>query len=254
MLLFATISGLAQISPVPPKSASLEVFVQVQYEGYILPDREAVYGPANFILIPFVQTTLPLHAGDTVTIDIYADGRKISSQKAVWHPEVRPGPHDLWLHISPAQFYYKFADWTNVSEGGHVILAHACDFHGLSAFSTPMRITVLPPLPPQTVSGTHEATGTPRPPLKPEQARTNDRAPRLPYQIVGAVTAHAPGQWSRDAAVAELKKQAAQLGANWIILDEFKPIDPLSGTDHVFIKPENRLSGTAVYVPSLAAH
>ena len=247
----ATVSALAQVtSPAP-----LEVSVQIQYEGYQLPDGEAVHAPAGFYLSPSVRTTLPLHAGDAVTIDIYADGQKLLSQRAAWHEETNPSKNArpgeaVPMIIQAAQFFYDDAHWTNVSEGNHVVLAHAYDFHGLSAFSKATHITVLPPLPPQPVSGTHEAIGAPRPVLQPEQVQVKHRAPRAQYLVVGTVTARAPGEWSRDAAMTELKKQAAQLGANWVVLDKFHFVDPISNTNRVFIEPEIHLSGKALYVPS----
>lgn len=255
LLFLATVSALAQVAPPAP---SLQIFVHVEYEGYGLPDGEAVHAPANFYLSPFVRTTLPLHAGDTVTIDVYADGRKLLSQKAVWHEEFNPSKNArpgeaVPMIIQPAQFFYDDAQWTNVPEGKHMVLAQAYDFHGLSAYSKPMHITVLPPLPPRPVSGTHEAIGRPRPALAPDRVQIKHRAPRAEYRVIGTVTARAPGQWSRDVAVAELKMQAAQLGANWVILDKFHFVDPISKTNRVFIEPEINLSGKAVYVPSLAA-
>jgi hypothetical protein len=256
LFLFVTTSGLAQITPPPPPSAPLAVYVHVQFEGYELPDGEAVHPPANFFVSPFVQTTLPLRAGDTVTIDIYADGLKLSSQKAVWHEEINPSKNArpgeaIPMFIQPAQFFYENTQWTNVPEGTHVLLAHAYDFRGLSAFSTAIHITVLPPLPPQSVSGTHEAIGPPRPALKPEQVRIMHRPPRQEYQVVGIVTARAPGQWSFDVASAELKKQAAQLGANWVILNQSHWVNPINKKNRVFIEPESHLSGKALYVPSI---
>ncbi|HXC35561.1 MAG TPA: hypothetical protein VNV43_06765 [Candidatus Acidoferrales bacterium] len=252
------VSAPAQVTPPAP----LEVSVQILYEGYQLPDGEAVHAPAGFYLSPSVRTTLPLHAGDAVTIDIYADGQKLLSQRAAWHEETNPSKNArpgeaVPMIIQAAQFFYKDTDWTNVPEGNHVVLAHAYDFHGLSAFSKPMHITVLPPLPPRPVSGTHEAIGPPRPVLEQGRAEApfrhvliNHRAPRAEYQVVGTVTARAPGEWSRDAAMTELKKQAAQLGANWVILDKFHFVDPISKTNRVFIEPEINLSGKALYVPS----
>ena len=252
----ATASALAQFTPPAPPSASLAISVQVLYEGYQLPDGEMVHAPGNFFLSPSIQTTLPLHAGDAVTIDIYADGRKLLSQRAAWQEEFNPSKNPppgvaVPMIIRPAQFFYKDLDWTNVSEGKHVVLAQAYDFHGLSAFSKPMHIIVLPPLPPRPVSGMHEAIGPLRPALKPDQVRINHRAPRVEYQVVGIVMARAPGAWSRDAAVTELKKQAAQLGANWVILDKFHFVNPIDQTNRIFIEPEIQISGKALYVPSL---
>jgi hypothetical protein len=258
VLFLATATALAQITVLPPPSAPLEVYVEVEYEGYSLPDGEAVHAPANFFMRPFVRTTLPLHEGDTVTIDIYWDGSKLSSQKAVWHEEFNPSKNArpgeaVPMFIRPAEFFYQDINCTNASEGRHMVLAQAYDFHALSAYSKPMHVTVLPPLPPQPVSGTRQAIGAPRPALKPEQVRIRDRAPRTEYQVIGTVTASAPGEWSHEAAATELKEQAAQLGANCVILDESHVVGPFDNTNHVFIEPETRLSGKALYVPPHAA-
>ncbi|HEY1789979.1 MAG TPA: hypothetical protein VGJ73_17670 [Verrucomicrobiae bacterium] len=151
LFFLSTVSGLAQITLLPPPSAPLEAFVQIQLDGHNLPDGVAVHAPANFFITPFVRTTLLLHAGDIVKIDIYADGRKMLSQKAVWHEEVNPSKNArpgeaVPMYIQPAQFFYKDLEWTNVPEGKHVVLAHAYDFHGLSAFSAATHVTILPPL------------------------------------------------------------------------------------------------------------
>ncbi|HEV2330887.1 MAG TPA: hypothetical protein VGY56_19070 [Verrucomicrobiae bacterium] len=110
------------------------------------------------------------------------------SQRAAWQEEFNPSKNPIPgvavpFIIRPAQFFYKDMDWTNVPEGKHVVLAHAYDFHGFSEFSKPMHIIVLPPLPPRPVNCRHEATGPPRPALRPEQVRINHRAPRADYHI-----------------------------------------------------------------------
>jgi hypothetical protein len=239
--------------------ASLRISMQALYIGFTLPDGAVIYAPATVFIMPWVETSLPVHAGDTVTIDFFTDGRKLLSGKAVWHDEINPSKNArpgeaIPMFISPAQFYCPQSAWTNIPEGKHVILVRAYDFHGLSAFSEALHFTVLPPRPVKPVSGTHVVTGKQRPPLRPEQVRISwaPARPRLRYEVIGRVTARAPGRWSRDACYAELKRQAAQMGANRVLID---PPDrwtdrTLSRTNKVFYEPDTYLAGDAVYVLS----
>lgn len=68
-------------------------------------------------------------------------------------------------------------------------------------------------------TGTHIITGTKRPPLKPEQVVLY-QTPPAKFEIVGIVNSTSPGRFQRnmDAAVDKLKKQAAKIGANGIII------------------------------------
>jgi hypothetical protein len=237
--------------------ASLQISMRALYLGFDLPNDAVIYAPATVFIMPWVQTSLPVHAGDTVTIDFFTDGRKLSSGKAVWHDEINPSKNArpgeaVPMFIVAAQFYYPQPEWANVSEGKHVILLRAYDFHGLSAFSEALHFTVLPPRPVEPVSGKHVVTGKQRPPLKPEQVRISQAPapPRLRYEVIGRVTARAPGRWSQDACDAELKRQAAQMGANRVLID---PPDrwsdwTLSRTNKVFCEPDAHLAGLAVYV------
>jgi hypothetical protein len=97
-------------------------------------------------------------------------------------------------------------------------------------------------------------TGKQRPPLKPEQVKLSHIPPHAAFEVIGTVTSSAPGrgQQNADDARAELKKQAAQMGANWIILDRTHRSEPppFSGTNNVFTEPGTHLSGQAIYVPS----
>jgi len=232
-------------------SAPLEVSMQVLYEGCDLPEGEAIHEPADLYIMPSLETTAAAHAGDTVKIDVYGDGRKLFSGEAVWHDEVNPSKNArpgqaIPMFIMPAGFGYPVGKWANVPEGKHVLLARAYDFHGLSAFSRALHFTVLPPLPSRPVSGTHVLTGTPPPVLNPKLVRLMRRPPRVAYEVMGTVTAYAPGKWSYEVAAAELRSQAAQMGANWVIVDEVPYVAPISKTNNVFIEPESGLSGRAV--------
>jgi len=238
-------------------SATLKISMRALYLGFELPDNAVIYAPATVFIMPEVETSLPIHAGDTVTIDFFADGRKLSSGKATWQGEINPSKNArlgeaVPMFIAPAQFSYPQSIWANIPEGRHVILLRAYDFHGLSAFSEALHFTVLPPRPVEPVSGTHVVTGKQRPPLKPEQVRISHAPapPRLRYEVIGRVTALAPGRWSQDACMAELRRQAAQMGANRVLIDEPDRWNDwtLSTTNKVFWEPDAHLAGDAVYV------
>jgi hypothetical protein len=145
--------------------ASLEISMRALYLGFELPDDAVIYAPATVFIMPWVETSRPVHAGDTVTIDFFTDGRKLSSGKAAWHDEINPSKNArpgeaVPMFIAPAQFSCPQPEWANIPEGKHVILLRAYDFHGLSAFSKAIHFTVLPPLPSKPVSGTHTVAGS----------------------------------------------------------------------------------------------
>ena len=132
-------------------SASLGISMELMYNGFELPDKAAIYSPTTVFITPYLQTSLPVHAGDTVAIDFFTDGRKMWSDKAVWQDEINPSKNArpgeaIPMFISPAHFSVSFHEWTNIPEGKHVILLRAYDFHGLSAFSEALHFTVLPPV------------------------------------------------------------------------------------------------------------
>ena len=71
-------------------------------------------------------------------------------------------------------------------------------------------------------SGTALVTGTKRPATTPDAVVVYTEAPEK-YEVIGIVTASSDAGWtaqgSLDYAIAELKKQAAKIGANGIILE-----------------------------------
>lgn len=145
--------------------ASLQISMRALSLGLDLPDNAVIYSPATVFIMPWADTSLPVHAGDSVTIDFYTDGRKLTSGKAVWHDEINPSKNArpgeaVPMFIAPAQFYYPQPEWTHITEGKHVILLRAYDFHGLSAFSGALHFTVLPPRPVDAASVTHFVTGS----------------------------------------------------------------------------------------------
>jgi hypothetical protein len=73
-------------------------------------------------------------------------------------------------------------------------------------------------------TGTHILTGQARSPIEPEQVTLYQTLPAK-FEVVGIVNATCPGHSQRnmDDAVEELKKQAAKIGANGIILGAVNP-------------------------------
>src|ERR1700728_3745697 len=68
-------------------------------------------------------------------------------------------------------------------------------------------------------TGTHIITGIKRPPIKPEQV-TIYPSPPPKFETIGIINAQSPGRFQADmdSAVMVLKQQAAQIGANGIII------------------------------------
>ncbi|HEX7052010.1 MAG TPA: hypothetical protein VF188_17510 [Longimicrobiales bacterium] len=79
-------------------------------------------------------------------------------------------------------------------------------------------------------SGSAIVTGTPRDPIPPEQVVLYLEPP-AEYEVIGLVYASTDAGWTQqqkvDAAIKELKKQAAKLGANGVLLES---VDETSGT------------------------
>lgn len=73
-------------------------------------------------------------------------------------------------------------------------------------------------------TGTHIVTGATHPKIKPEQVVLY-QVPPAKFEIVGIVNSASPGRWQRhmDDAVKALKKQAANIGANGILLGGVNP-------------------------------
>jgi len=80
-------------------------------------------------------------------------------------------------------------------------------------------------------TGTHIVTGTPHPKIKPTQVVLY-QIPPAKYEIIGIVNASTPGMRQRnmDDVVNQLKKQAADIGANGIILGSVVPGTESLGT------------------------
>lgn len=106
-------------------------------------------------------------------------------------------------------------------------------------------------------SGSYILTGEKRPPIKPEAVKLYTSPPQE-YETIAIVNASSDSGWTQqgdmDYAVAELKKQAARLGANGIILGNVGESTSSSagvhsnGIVYVSSSTAQTISGKAVYV------
>ena len=104
--------------------------------------------------------------------------------------------------------------------------------------------------------GTTVVTGVTRAAISVEQVQLYTQPPQGSYQVIALVNARSGNGWtdqqSIDYAIGELKNQAADVGANGVILSQ--PSSQTGGfimTDYALIPyDEQKISGTAIYVPS----
>lgn len=106
-------------------------------------------------------------------------------------------------------------------------------------------------------SGSAIVTGVKRPPLIPDQVQLYLEPPSS-YDIIGLVNASSDAGWteqgSQDYAVQELKKQAAKLGANGVLLETTGERTSTAvggyGTGYFYAIPvtAKTVSGKAIYV------
>jgi len=106
-------------------------------------------------------------------------------------------------------------------------------------------------------SGSAIVTGKTRPPITPEQVKIYLDPPAA-YEVIGLVNASSDSGWteqgSLDYAMEELKKQAAKLGANGVLLmssgDRTSTIVGGQGTGYVYAVPivAKTVQGRAIFV------
>jgi hypothetical protein len=107
-------------------------------------------------------------------------------------------------------------------------------------------------------TGTHIITGNQRSPIPIEQVKLY-QTPPAKYEVIGIVNATEPGrhQAAMDGVTAELKRQAAKIGANGVILSVVaqsggEGFAAAGSNGAIFaggIQPRFQLSGQAIYVP-----
>ncbi len=102
-------------------------------------------------------------------------------------------------------------------------------------------------------SGTALVTGTQRPATNADEVVIYTEAPEK-YEVIGIVTASSDSGWTEQGdlnyAVAELKKQAAKIGANGIILESVGTINSggvISYGVYIPVTAKN-VSGKAIYI------
>ena len=103
-------------------------------------------------------------------------------------------------------------------------------------------------------SGTALVTGTQHPETSPESVVIYTEPP-VNYEVIGIVTASSDSGWtaqgSLDYALTELKKQAAKIGANGILLEDVTQTTTGGVYSYGMYVPSTsqNLSGKAIYVP-----
>lgn len=103
-------------------------------------------------------------------------------------------------------------------------------------------------------SGTALVTGTQHPETSPESVVIYTEPP-VNYEVVGIVTASSDSGWTDqgrlDYALTELKKQAAKIGANGILLEDVTQTTTGGVYSYGMYVPSTsqNLSGKAIYVP-----
>jgi hypothetical protein len=108
---------------------------------------EIFHAPATIHINAYVTLNAPVHAGDFVAVEFFANTNDLGSGKCVWHdamrPQPRPGqPTPMYViapGFSPAQL-----DLSNMPAGGYALTTRATFTNGISAISAPVNITVLP--------------------------------------------------------------------------------------------------------------
>jgi hypothetical protein len=104
-------------------------------------------------------------------------------------------------------------------------------------------------------SGSAIVTGTKRPPIDPSQVKLYLQPPSN-FEVIGIVDASSDSGWteqgSQDYAVQELKKQAAKLGANGVLLETTgqEIYTVVGGSRRVYSIPVTvkTVSGKAIFV------
>lgn len=103
-------------------------------------------------------------------------------------------------------------------------------------------------------SGTALVTGTQHPATSPESVILYTEPPAN-YEVIGIVTASSDSEWtdqgSLDYTLTELKKQAAKIGANGILLEDVTQTTTGGVYSYGMYVPSTsqNLSGKAIYVP-----
>lgn len=104
-------------------------------------------------------------------------------------------------------------------------------------------------------TGTALVTGIQRPATNPETVIIYTEVPNCKYETIGIVTASSDAGWTEQGdlnyAVAELKRQAAKIGANGVILENVSTSNNGGVISYGIIIPvtAKNVSGKAIYIP-----
>jgi hypothetical protein len=146
-------SGLAQSSGTPTENSPpkpLEVSLQILSNGTILHDGDTLRAPADLWIHADIMSAVAGHAGDSMTVDFFANTNRLGSRKYAWQDKIEPDPHSLKpqpMIIVAAGFYGGDIVWSNAPAGSYALTARACGWHGHSDVSVPINITISSPHP-----------------------------------------------------------------------------------------------------------
>lgn len=146
-------SGLAQPSSTASENSPqkpLEVSLEVLSNGSILHDGDTLRAPTALWIGASIKTAVAGHAGDSITVDFFANTNRLGSRKYGWLDKIEPDLHSLKpqpMIIRAAGFYGGDFVWSNAPAGSYALTAKAWGWHGHSDVSAPINITISSPHP-----------------------------------------------------------------------------------------------------------
>ncbi|MGA2248529.1 MAG: hypothetical protein ABSH48_26485 [Verrucomicrobiota bacterium] len=123
------------------QESSLKVWI-------IAPDNGSTYrAPAVVYILAGVDLAWGAKAGDTVTVEFFANKTRLGSRQTVWHKGIKPDPSSRKFQpmiMSGAGFGGVELCWSNVPAGSYALSAKASGLRGLSAVSENINIAISP--------------------------------------------------------------------------------------------------------------
>jgi hypothetical protein len=132
-----------QTSVAPPNTSSGK---PVSVEVFVFSPDHVYYAPTNIQIQAFVVMA-GAQAGDSVTVDFFANSNKLGSVKSKWHEAIFPPnkPHQAqYMHVLPAGFDPMGIVWRKPQPGDYLLTAKASSAGGVPVVSQPLKITILP--------------------------------------------------------------------------------------------------------------
>jgi hypothetical protein len=126
--------------PQKPLQVSLKVWV-LSGEGSVDPNYK-IYAPVNILLGAQFSTAASMQAGDVVTVDFFANDKKLGSRNSEWSDVMAFDP--ALMKWTVRGFYGVALEWSNVPPANYVLTARASVRNGPSGASTPFKIEILP--------------------------------------------------------------------------------------------------------------